>query len=201
MAWFRAVALLGCVFLSGCETTPEAMSLDDGRKAWQLHQDSLASLVNWSAVGRIALTSSEDSWNIGLRWTQAQDSFELKMSGPLGQGVANLRGDANGVEMRTSQQDVFRAPDARTLLREHVGWDLPIEALRSWVLGKVQPGVDFSDVTIDLHGRIRQMRQAGWAIEYQRYGDYDGYQLPEKLLLQNDFLEARLILRKWQPKP
>ena len=201
MNWLHAAGLLGLIALQGCETAPEQLSIDDGLTAWQLHQDSLAPLRSWSVVGRAAIESSDDSWNVGLRWAQHSNRFELKMTGPLGQGVAVLRGSAGEVEMRTSQEEVFRAPDARTLLRRHIGWELPVEALRFWVIGKVQPGVEFSDVTIDTQGRIGRMRQSGWLVEYQRYGEYFGYQLPEKLRLQNDFLEARLVLRRWQPLP
>ena len=197
-----AVALLSCaLLLTACETTPEVVPVADPELAWQEQQSRLADLHQWRAVGKIAIRSQEDSWNAGLQWEQDRDSYRIRLSGPLGQGLMELTGEPGRVEMRTSDKQVYRAAAPDDLLLEHTGWRVPVAGLRYWILGRPAPEDAIGSLALDPAGRLAQLYQSGWHIQYQRYKEFDGIPLPTKMTLENPKVQAKLIVRSWDLKP
>ena len=80
--------------MGACETTQEVVPVDDPERVWTEHRAVLATLVEWTAVGKLGLQSEEDSWSAGLTWRQLPDSFTIRLSGPLGQGMMELSGSS-----------------------------------------------------------------------------------------------------------
>jgi outer membrane lipoprotein LolB len=189
------------VLLAACVSTPEVVSVDDPQRSWAEHQKRLAATVQWFAVGKLGIQSAEDSWTAGLSWRQDQENYTIRLSGPLGQGLMELRGTAQAVELTTSDAGVFRAPTAEELMQTHAGWQVPLSGLRHWILGRPDPGAPIADLELDPGGRLAELRQLGWHIRYERYADFDGLALPTKLTLENSRLRAKLALRRWRTGP
>lgn len=194
------VALVGAVSLAACETTPEVTPVDDPRRVWEERQAVLAAIVQWTAVGKLGIQSTEDSWSAGFSWDQRGDGFGVRLSGPLGQGLMELTGSPGRVEMRTAE-GTYRAPSAEELMRVHAGWRVPLSGLRYWMLGRPDPGAPVDALELDPAGRLAALRQLGWMIRYDRYGEFEGVQLPTKLTLENPRLRAKLVVRSWQTGP
>lgn len=187
--------------LAACETTPEVVPVDDPQRAWVEHQARLAAIEQWTAVGKLGVQSAQDSWSAGLNWRQGRDSYRLRLSGPLGQGLMELRGSPGLVEMHTSDDGVYRARTAEELMQAHVGWRVPLSGLRYWILGRPDPQARIVDLELDPGGRLAEFRQLGWHIRYERYGEFDGIALPTKLTLENSRMRAKLVLRSWLTGP
>ncbi len=155
----------------------------------------------WVAVGKLGIQSAEDSWTAGLNWRQDVGDYTIRLSGPLGQGLMELRGTAEAVELRTSDDDIFRAPTAEELMQTHAGWQVPLSGLRHWILGLPDPQARIVDLQLDDRGRLAELRQLGWHIRYERYAEFDGLALPTKLTLENPRLRAKLAVRRWRTGP
>ncbi len=195
-------ALIAVAALSAaCETTPEVVPVDDPERVWAEREKRLAAIEQWTAVGKLGVQSAQDSWSAGLSWRQDGDSYRLRLSGPLGQGLMELRGSPGLVEMHTSDDGVYRAPTAEELMQTHVGWRVPLSGLRYWILGRPDPQARIVDLELDPGGRLAELRQLGWHIRYERYGEFDGIALPTKLTLENSRLRAKLVLRSWLTGP
>lgn len=190
--------ILAAVMLSACESTPEVVPVDDPERFWSEHQARLETLDEWTAVGKLGVQSSQDSWSAGLTWRQDRDSYHLRLSGPLGQGLMQLEGSPHGVEMRTSDGDVYRARTAEELMQTHAGWQVPLSGLRYWILGRPDPSAKIADLQLDPGGRLAELEQLGWQIRYQRYDEFDGMVLPTRLTLENPRLRAKLAIRSWR---
>jgi outer membrane lipoprotein LolB len=198
-AW---VALfVASVLLAACETTPQVMPVEDPQRMWDQRLVQLAAVDRWAAVGKLGIQSAGDSWTAGLSWRQGRDSYTIRLSGPLGQGLMELRGSAQAVELTTSNGDVFQAPTAGELMQTHAGWQVPLSGLRHWILGRPDPQARIADLQLDPGGRLAELRQLGWHIRYQRYAEFDGLALPTKLTLENPRLRAKLALRRWHTGP
>ena len=189
------------VLLAACESTPEVIPVDDPQRSWAEHQERLAATEQWLAMGKLGIQSAEDSWTAGLSWRQDQDDYTIRLSGPLGQGLMELRGTAQGVELRTSDDDIYRAPTAEELMQTHAGWQVPLSGLRHWILGRPDPQARIVDLQLDDRGRLAELRQRGWHIRYERYAEFDGLALPTKLTLENPRLRAKLAVRRWRTGP
>lgn len=185
--------LLPVLLLAGCATTPVPDVVTAS------HTDFPAASMlpaNWQLQGRISLTQGESGWHAGVDWDEQVDGFQLRVSGPLGQGGFLLTGDGAGVLLRDAGQQVFTAPNADTLLAEVTGWQLPVEGLRYWVRGIPDPGSSFKAV-MGADGRLAQLSQSGWTIRYTRYQPVGELFWPARLGLVRDDVSVRLVIDRW----
>lgn len=194
--------LLGtAVLLVACETTPEVVAVDDPERVWAERLVRLASIEQWTAVGKLGIQSARDSWSAGIQWRQSPDGYTIRLSGPLGQGLMELRGAPGRVEMHTSDDSVYRARTAEELMQTHAGWRVPLTGLRYWILGRPDPQAPVAAFELDSAGRLAELRQLGWVIRFQRYGEFDGIVLPTKLSLENPRVRGKLVVRSWRTGP
>jgi len=178
-----AAALLGLV-LGGCAAIPPAppAALEPPHQA------------SWTLMGRIGVQSGEQSLSGQIHWQHRVESDEVLMTSPLGQGVARIVRDAEGVALEVPNQPTRRAPDAESLTREALGYALPVAGLAWWVQGHPDPGSPFES-TQDASGRIAQLRQNGWVIDYLQYA---ADARPRKLAVTREGLQIRLVADSWQ---
>jgi outer membrane lipoprotein LolB len=156
-----------------------------------------APLSTFLLEGRVSVKANEESFSGGMSWRHAAEQQELLLRTPLGQGVAELRGDSAGVELRDSEGHLHRAADAETLVHQALGVTLPLKGLAWWVVGSVRPGAPYR-MEPDGEGRPGVLHQDGWRIEFSRYAQVGGHFLPGKLVARRaDDLEIRLVVDSW----
>lgn len=149
----------------------------------------------WTLQGRIGIQAGEQSLSGAIHWLHRADSDELTMTSPLGQGVARIVRNADGVTLEVPEQPLRRAADAESLTRDVLGYELPVSGLAWWVQAHPAPGRAF-EVTRDAAGRITQLRQDGWVIDYLQYVAAPAR--PRKLSVAREGLEIRLVTDSWQ---
>jgi outer membrane lipoprotein LolB len=194
--------LIGAVVLLGaCETTPEVVAVDDPQRAFAERLVRLAAIEQWAAVGKLGIQSARDSWSAGIQWRQNRDSYSIRLSGPLGQGLMELYGTPGLVEMRTADDSVHRARTAEELMLNHAGWRVPLTGMRYWILGRPDPEARILAVELDPGGRLAELHQLGWVIRFQRYDEFDGIALPTRLTLENPRIRGKLVVRSWRTGP
>lgn len=158
-------------------------------------------LKRWNLNGRLSLTNNKESGTVTFHWTQDDDRYLMRFISPLGQGTYALRGgEGNGVYLHTAKNKVLHAEDAESLLRQYVGWYIPLSGFRYWVRGLPEPGVEITNQQFDEQGRISEMQQAGWSISIKRYMDVAGVGLPSKIFMQDDHFKLKLIIQDWDTK-
>jgi len=184
---FPLLALL----VTGCATIPPV----DG--VGVLARDhGLASLSRWSFTGRIAVQAANDGWSGTLHWVQQDQNYAIEIRGPVGAGTVRLNRSEQGSVLHLSDDQSFTGRDARNLLIDHFGWDIPVDALQLWIIGRLDPARD-KRYELDASGRLLRLHQSGWDVEYKRYvrsGDFD---LPEKIFARNEQAQIRLFVDEW----
>lgn len=157
---------------------------------------ALEQATPWVLQGRIAIKAGENSQSAQLQWEHRAEQDALMVLTPLGQGVARIVRDASGVTLEMPNQAVRRAPDAESLTREAMGVALPLSGLRHWILVRPDPLRPFEQ-TRNAQGRIAQIRQDGWVIDYPQYMS-DTDPRPRKINIARDNLEIRLVVDTWE---
>jgi len=182
----RLAGLMLLALIAGCATTPPVIPTD-----------ALLPLpANWTLQGRIGIQAGEQSLSGNIRWQHRVETDDVLMTSPLGQGVARIVRDAEGVLLEVPNQPSRRAPDAESLTREALGYALPVAGLMWWVQARPDPDSGF-EATRDAAGRLTQLKQHGWVIEYQQYAT-DMPARPRKLAVTREGLEIRLVTDSWQ---
>lgn len=149
--------------------------------------------------GRIAVNKGGQRHAGGLRWQHRPQQDELLLMGPLGITVARITSDS---AMATLEQNGkrYEAQDVEALMRDVLGWGLPLPVLHHWLLGMADAGLP-ADSERDAQGRLTQLRQAGWQVDYQRYVDEQADSLPSRISLVRDDLQVKLLIDEWNLAP
>jgi outer membrane lipoprotein LolB len=195
------------LLLSGCAALP-ARPPEDAARAWAARQRTLAPLTSWDIHGRIAMRGPDQGVQATLHWVRAQERHRISLVGPLGSGQVRVTQDAGGAQLRNAGKHVYRAPTARKLIADTTGWDVPLEGMNWWMLGLPVPGTPVEEV-LDEWGRLRQLTQLGWEVEFLEYTRHGFHELPSKLFLRRRdngvagagldrvTLEVRLVIERW----
>ncbi len=84
-----------------------------------------------------------------------------------------------------------------TQLQDKLGFELPLDQLRFWLLGVPDPGAVF-DLTRNTQDRASQLIQGGWTIDYDHYLPVEGDLLPAHLALSRTGVRVRIAVDHWQ---
>lgn len=165
--------------------------------SFQPHMQKLSTIRAFELHGRIGVQTEKKGFSGTLRWQHQAGGDDLGLFSPLGNQVGQIHADLDGVTLVTSDQKTYRAADAETLTEKTLGWRLPMSGLHDWVLGR--PTVGAAQIlSWDDAGNITHLRQDGWDIEYPQYAEFDGQQLPVKIVIKSIKLDLKLVIEGWQ---
>lgn len=150
----------------------------------------------FNLAGRISIRQQDAAYHGTLSWQHSDNSDELILLGPLGQGAAELRRDAAGAVLQLPNGERQQADNLEALAGRFFGAALPIAALPNWIRG-IAPNAQQDEMQ-----RPRRLVLQGWTVEWLRYGD-DGR--PQLLSIESAEVGVRLRIDSWsegaQDKP
>jgi len=144
--------------------------------------------------GRIAVRRGDDNVSAHLNWQHTPTTDEIAVSGPLGQGYAQLSANSTGARLITTDHMEVTAPDLDALSGKVFGAALPVSGMARWVLGRASNG---GLATVDAQGRLTGLTEQGWTIEYQRYESNASDALPLMLRAVREDVEVRFRIDSW----
>lgn len=142
--------------------------------------------------GRIAVKYRDEASSGNLAWRHRAGGDELLITSALGQGIARIVREGGEVTLTTPEAREYRAADAESLTEQVLGFRLPLAGLADWVRARPAPGP--AQTRRDADGRLAELEQSGWRIEYL---DYAGNR-PARLRLTYPGLELRLAISEWK---
>jgi outer membrane lipoprotein LolB len=189
----RALAGLAILAAACAPLTPPPADSLHAELRWAEHRAALAQVIGFSLQGRL----SDGRGRSGeLSWQQRADgSFALQLRGPFGAGAVAIDGDARGVVVR-SKDGEHATDDPRGWMRDQLGWDLPLDDLRAWVVGLPADGI-VDTLVLDADGRLASLQQQDWTVRYERYQTVGALDLPQRLDAQSGAIRLRLMVDRW----
>ena len=156
-------------------------------------------LDNWALQGKLGIRQGQRADSATLNWQQQQQHYEIRLSGPLGQGAVAISGEPNQVQMVISgEAEPILATTPEQLMQSQLGWSLPLSQAHYWVQGRPAPRFP----TAPLPGG-NGFSQLGWEVEVLRVvsielPDGGTINLPNRLRLQYGDLRITLLIAQWQ---
>ncbi len=196
IAYHRYALLVALCLLSACAALPVAPTPQLERE-YRLHAASIYALPGWSFAGRVAIRTEHDAGTVSLSWRQLGERYSLDLLAPWGAGAVQVEGGPGAVVLRTADGIEDFATEPAPLLSYYLGVDLPVEALRYWLLGVPDPAQE-ADYVLDQRGLIVELRQHGWRLDYRRYGEFAGRSLPTVVFMSGHDFELRVAIRQWE---
>lgn len=164
---------------------------------WQLRYQALVQFDQWQLQGRTAITQGKEGWNAGLRWQENRGVYQIKIEGPFSQGGITLDGDASQAVLVMADGQKISAADPEVLIKEALGIQLPVSALRDWVRGIPYSSMNIDRLELDAEGQITHLVQQGWDISFLKYVPFGIYSMPAKIFIKNQDLSLRLAVTRW----
>ncbi|HHX33704.1 MAG TPA: outer membrane lipoprotein LolB [Gammaproteobacteria bacterium] len=199
---FSSLILLCMLFVvSGCNhfTAQEQLSDSGQTSSWQAHKQLIMPLDAWQISGKLGIRSERESGSAVIFWLQRQDYFDIRLSGPLGQGSTRLTGRQGAVSLEIASRGTFQASSAEALMQQELGWSLPVENLLWWVRGLPAPNSK-SQLQLDSNSLLAKLEQDQWQVDYLSYRTENGLQLPERIKLSGAGLTITLVIKEWQAR-
>jgi outer membrane lipoprotein LolB len=188
--WLALLLLAGCAGMEPREpTSPD----------WQAHRAQLEALQQWTASGKIALRTSDAAQSASMVWRQDYENTQLQLSGPLGVNATTIESDGQLLQIREGEE--YRALDISTpeAIFQNTGWDLPLPALTHWLKGLPAPDATVQTLEFDEQtGLLRALRQDGWEVRYEMYGQFQGVTLPVRLQIERGTTRVKVIVARWE---
>jgi outer membrane lipoprotein LolB len=115
----------------------------------------------------------------------------------LGRGTVEISGNNEHVRMQMADNRIFENQDIDEMMQQNLGWEIPVDALVYWVRGLPDPGSQAEELMLDAGGRIASLRQDGWDIQYEKYTNVGGYDVPSRMTVEREQLRLRLGINRW----
>jgi len=171
-----SLGFAAATFLAACVALPEPSPPSPG---------------GFELSGRVTIRHSKEAASGQIFWRHSDDTDELLITSPLGQGIARINRERDEYRLVTGDNKLYRASDAESLTEQALGWRLPLAGLPDWVRGRASP--ERPAETRGEAGRDLELRQDGWHVVYE---EFRGGR-PFRLRISREDLEIRLIVDRW----
>jgi outer membrane lipoprotein LolB len=190
-----ALLLLLVVVLSGC--APARLREDPGLARAQGEREALLrSHLRWALSARIAVSGDKDGGSGELEWRQDEDRYDFTIHAPVTGKTWHLHGNAQEAVLEGVEAAPVRGRDAQQLLRERVGWNVPVSELTSWMRG-LRAAHAPAQVIYNERSLPAVLQQSGWRVEYKDYFEDLTPPLPRKVFASKPPYRVRVVIERW----
>ena len=197
----KITILLSLIMMSLCScaiTRPTpAETMTTPPLATHSREQTLLHLQNWQLNGKLAIQSAKNATSAALNWRQQQQRYSISLLGPLGSGELTIIGRPGFVRLQMSNGQFATSQSPEQLLSEHVGFRLPVSYLYYWIRSLPAPHVT-AKTHYDANGRLRELQQQGWKIQFLSYIPARGIDLPSKIFISSSLFKIKIIIYQWQ---
>jgi len=182
--------------LCGCTSQIPPQQNANYRLSWKTRQRQLRKITNWQLRGYMAMRSPQENLTAFLNWKQQAKNYVIYLSGPLGIGTVHIYGKPGKFILQNAKGKQFVAKTPEQLVKQQLGWKLPISNLYYWIRGIPVPRVVATGYFDDCH-RLTELNQQGWQIYYQNYTRVANLDLPNTIILRYPNLSVKIIVNRW----
>jgi len=196
---FRVLAALAPLLLAACATTPTLVR-NQGDAAAMAQQEArekaLADADHWVLQGKLGIYSAQDGGSGTFTWTQDGNHYEFVFRLPISGKSYRLTGGPDGAELDGAEGGPQYGPDAESLMRRALHWEVPLDELRAWVLGLRAQGAR-AELSFGNDRLPSVLVQDGWTVSYPAWDTTRQPPLPSKVFAEKAPYKVRLSVQSW----
>jgi outer membrane lipoprotein LolB len=190
------LASLICLLAACASAPPRTHQATAALQAAQAAREvQLAARTHWTLAAHLAVSNGHDGGSGELEWHQDGSAFVFSVRAANGKTV-RLSGDANHAILEGAEAQPSEDSDAQRLLRERVGWDVPLNELRAWVLGLRAPA-SAAQLQFGEQDLPAVLDQDGWKVEYLDWFTDRSPALPRRVFASQGQTRVKLAIQTW----
>ncbi|OOF37693.1 lipoprotein localization factor LolB [Rodentibacter mrazii] len=192
-------ALFITTILTACTLDTERPTnmqyLDKTDATWQQHLQKIEKIRQYRAKGQIGYISPSERFSSRFEWQyQNPQSYTLKLYSLISKSTLLIEMHPQGMTISDNNGNRQSARNAKLLLQEMIGMDIPLEHLAYWLKG--QPAVN-SDYKVGMNHLLGTfsypLEGSTWTADYLTYHAENS--MPENILLKNQNTSQTLKIR------
>ncbi len=164
---------------------------------WKQRQRQLNVIKKWDIKGSLGITYNDQTEFAHFEWQRQNTAYAITLSSTLDIGSVKLIGDAKQVTLWKSATDKVTAATPEELMQTQLGWSLPLENLKYWIVGLPSPKMLYK-ATYDAYNHLATLKQGNWRIQYLGFAAFKGIDLPMKLTITNPQLHVKIVINTWK---
>ncbi|OOF58267.1 lipoprotein insertase outer membrane protein LolB [Rodentibacter myodis] len=191
-------ALLITAVLTACtldaERPTNVQYLEKNDTVWQQHLQKIEQIQQYRTKGQIGYISPKERFSSRFEWQyQHSKSYTLKLYSLISQSTLLIEMHPQGMTISDNNGNRQSARNAKLLLQEMIGMDVPLEHLAYWLKG--QPvGSDYKVGLNHFLGAFNYSLDGSiWTADYLSYHEENA--MPENILLKNKTTSQTLKIR------
>ncbi|MFT5138701.1 MAG: outer membrane lipoprotein LolB [Rhodothermales bacterium] len=190
-------ALVASIVLFSCSSHPILAPDDTARAfAYQQRAADLRLRTSWDLSGKLSIDDGEDGGSGKLSWEVSDELSIMSFRGALGRGAWKLDSGPGFAILSKADGQISRANSVSELVETEVGWHIPINSLKWWVLGIAAPG-ETGLTKLDSGGLLQELHQNGWRITFDRYRIFGKENLPVRIEAVNGPYRIKMAVSRW----
>lgn len=190
-----SISLIFLIVLTGCSTM-QTLPQNYHKLEWSERSKQLNNIQEWSINGSISIIYAETKDIASYHWQQKKDVYSIEVSSPLNLIHFNLYGNKNKITLQQSTYRIYTANNPEQLLRQYIGWNIPVSNLVYWVRGIPAPHSAYTS-QLDQYNHLSVLKQQGWTIHYSNYTVLDNIDLPTTISLEKSHIKIKIIAKNW----
>jgi outer membrane lipoprotein LolB len=194
----RTLMVAGVVLLiAGCAPVPVRVTANAGSLAAQTDREAvLAQRRHWTLQARLFVSDGKDGGTTNLTWTQDDDRYDFIVRYPITGKTIRLHGGPEGAELEGADGGTVRGASAEALMNKTLGWQVPLDNLRAWVLGARARG-SAGNLSFAADGLPGKLEQDGWTVDYRDFDRASSPPLPSKVFATKPPYVVKLANVSW----
>lgn len=197
--FFRLLPLSG-VLLTACTVTQPPMGTGSAdTPQWHAREQQLQKLGHYQTRGSFAYLADEKKVYARFFWQQySPDNYKLLLLNPLGTTELELFVEPNMIQITDNNGKKYLSDKPESLIYQLTNMNIPLDNLRSWIIGLPGSAKDFQLDTNYLLKSVSDKKNGEiWRVNYQGYDTTITPALPTRLELTQGNNRIKLKMDNW----
>ncbi|MFZ7173864.1 lipoprotein insertase outer membrane protein LolB [[Pasteurella] aerogenes] len=198
--------LMPALFLAGCQTLDIADNrptnvahIEKTDAQWQQHLQQLKQIKSYSSAGQLGYISSKERFSARFNWQYRNtQSYTLLLSSTITSSTLTFDMRPYGLTISDNKGNQRSAADAKLLLQEIIGMDIPLEHFSTWLKGQPNEQADYNVGSNHLLASFSYpVDGANWTADYLNYQAVGNRMMPRDILLKNSDQTLKIRIDHW----
>lgn len=174
--------------------------IDQNDTNWLQHLAKLEKITHYKATGQLGYISSRERFSTQFEWQyNSPTSYSLFLSSTLSKSTLLLKMQGNKLSISDNKGNYRSAKDAKILLREIVGMDVPLNKLTTWLKGQPERGTKYNVGVNHLLANFNYVTEdSHWTADYINYHEKFSIPMPRDILLKNKKQTLKIRVEHWE---